>query len=256
MFGTNARASDPMTLTQRLATYRPFVQAVKRLTEKPNNPILLEDALENANPAKLAKLPSSLGVPPGRDDFRRPIITAQSRLFTRTKAAIENAIAKGDYDYAARLTVLAHRLTFVSREFGFSPFVATSNQRTQLIELLESLFAVLPEHQRTVLRHAIASNELQGKPPYDIMSNDVRLLTLDLKTTGAESGRDPALARVAAEAMRRAIAGEDIGWYIDRISKWQQNNDRDRLWQMIASWQIMLKRYKLDKQHLAALLTN
>ena len=243
---------DPAGYARRLESYSDFVRASRKLRREKGGPLdkgnmsRLSDTLSHIATA-MAGVEASSAEPSARDDVRRPITTAEQIVFHRGRTALEALIRAKRYEEAAELAAGMHRLCLLTRCFDFPSLITSSNQLNQITKLIAVLAPKLSPDKKHWLAEQIEISEQTRESPVNIMRNDLRLLSLEFNMVGVDENRDPAIPKVAVQAFTTARQGIELSNYLIRVSQWPRSVDRDRLWSVLASWQIILKKERSDR---------
>ena len=245
-------AGDPAGYARRLESYQDFVRYARKLRRYKGDPLAKEnlDAISMTLGRIAAAMPgveASSAEPSARDDVRRPITTAEQMVFHKGRFAFDSLIKAKRYDEAVELAAGMHRLCLLTRCFDFPSLITSSNQLKQLTKLITVLAPKLTPDKKHWLAEQIELSEQIRESPVNIMRNDLRLLSLEFNMVGADENRDPAVPKVAVQAFTTARQGVELSNYLIRVSQWPRSVDRDRLWSVLASWQIILKKERSDR---------
>lgn len=251
-------AVDPPGFSKRLEAYADFVRSSKKLRRckgsylAPANLAALHDTLNRVNPAMPGvEAPSN---ETSKVDVRQPITVAEELTFRRGRATLDAYIALQKFDQAARLLPPLYRLCLSTRCFDFPTFVTTSVQLSQLITRMRMVVPRLSVEQRKWLVEQIELERETRESSTDIMRNDLRLLSLELITGTSGDVSDPGVPAVASQAFQIVKNGGLLDRYLQRVSTWPRSPQRDRLWSVLASWQIIIKKENSEKRALESAL--
>ncbi len=140
-----------------------------------------------------------------------------------------------------------HGLCLLIRCFDFPSLVTSSNQLNRITKLIAVLAPKLSADKKHWLTEQIEISEQTRESPVNIMRNDLRLLALEFSMAGTDENHDPAVPKVAMQAFTTARQGVELSNYLIRVSQWPRSPDRDRLWSVLASWQIILRKERSDR---------
>jgi hypothetical protein len=225
----------------RLLAYQPFVRACSRLETE----VDIDRAIASLPPGYPAVESSSEGVA-AKDDVRWPIVDAANRLFRECSIRFKANFRRGDYQDAAAMALSMHRASLVIRYFDFTSFMASGSKLNTTANCLRTVCERLTPAQLAAVRGAILKGEAEPHRLFDLMRNDLTLLDAEYRRVATGEGLDPAIPKAASQAIRQASHSGDLQPFLDRLDCWRRTADKDRLWPLVASWQILLRREQLE----------
>lgn len=244
-------SGDPSGYQQALRKYAPLVEAASQIRLED---ACTEDGLERLRQVFAALKPGMPGLMPTsrdteNDDVRKPVIAAQKSASAATAAAVEALTLDGRYDEALEFAVQNYRLALMTRYFDSNTLVASNSMCMKAMASLEELLPRASERAQVLACEALAAAEETRGSPLDIMRNDMRLLFTERNLAlGNGELPDRRVDRIAREAFRAASRGESVAEFVNKVAAWPQSPDRDELWSMLASWQLMLRYERMDRE--------
>jgi hypothetical protein len=100
----------------------------------------------------------------------------------------------------------------------------------------------------------IALSEARLPKVERLLRNDLRLLQVEYQRTLVDDRKDPAVPRLAEAACSDAARGKDLSPHLNRVTKWPRSAERDSLWSLLASWEIMVRFDRVNRELVSDLI--
>ncbi|MCH8273779.1 MAG: hypothetical protein IH851_03230 [Armatimonadetes bacterium] len=258
---TPPHRSEPAGFRERLEAHIPFVQAARRLGDMDNSDPLdpehlsiLHQALEELrNPLPPVEC-TQYGVG-YREDVRRPIFEAQEVTLNRAQRATEALIRAGRFDEATETAVGYTRAAWTMRYADFSAHAFSNTRLVSAGKLLAQVLPMLDAHRLAWVSDALIALEASRTSVATIMRRDLDLLARNLLPGGDISNTEQ-VTLIAADALKAFKEGKPLQPLLQRVSLWSRSPQRDRLWMMLAEWELATRHEAANQRQLRSLIVD
>lgn len=247
---------DPPGYLKKIQAYGDFLEVTNRLNEydvaNPSSP-------QNLHLIRLALAEIEKPLPPLEDvrlngdtasDPRQRIYTAKARTEERLRNSIEALKLEQRYEEALEIAVGMMKSAYLCRYFGFSPLASSNSTSNQAADYIKELLPKASKPRVAWVTQQLLELEGRRGDIFAMFKNDIRLIktsTLLHSKTASVSGA----VTLAQEAFDHLVKGGNLQNYLERVSFWQNNNDKDLVWSVLAGWEVSrrneLSNYKLMK---------
>ncbi len=230
----------------RLAQYEGLIRTVSRVRDAvwldPNSPEAIKVVSETIREVErpLPLLESTRLDLSADEDCRMPVARAVQTAAGLLRSEFASALRERDSRRVVRAGIALLRTSEILKYADRQSHIRESAATTQAVRMLRSALPLLKPHELSVLSSALLAIESTRPHLTSMFERDLHLF-LRLGYSFKMNQKFIDAARVGRSALNDVQAGKPLAKSLDRISQWDGGPERERLWLMLAAWELCIR---------------
>lgn len=230
----------------RLAQYEGLIRTVSNVSEvvwrnptAPDAAKIISDTIREVE-RPLPLLESTRLDLSADEDCRMPVARAVQTAAGLLRTEFASALRDGDSRRVIRAGIALLRASEILKYCDRQSHIRESAATAQAVRMLRSALPLLKPHELSVLSSALLAIESTRPHLTSMFERDLHLF-LRLGYSFKMSQKFIDAARVGRSALNDIQSGKPLAKCLNRIAQWEDGPERERLWVMLASWELCIR---------------